>query len=352
MSDTNLLRLVDDIVAEVRPAAGAAGLQVIVADHQDLPTRVRLDEGAVRRSLLQALDFVIGALPVGTIRVRLSMEDEDRGLWRVSVECLEPADDGREAAGTFTMIVAPAPIRPDTPHRRVLVVDDSTQQRMLVRAYLADTAHSVIEAADGAEAIDRVRTDGFDVVFMDLQMPGMNGVDAIRALRTHEAGTDRPPARIIALTALGASDDVTEAEEAGADECLAKPLSRDAVLAMVDAPFASPAALEVVEALNEPSDATAPVPDLPDGLTPGQLLDLALYQLHTILASPDGTQVERFRLFGQSLGAAADPAGLHEVAALAQRLANAATNRDLRQAQTAARTLQAWITRVERASAL
>lgn len=340
MSDTNLQRLVDEVVAEVRPAAGAAGLQVVVAGHDEWPTRARLDEPAVRRSLSQALDFVIGALPVGTITVRLDPENEDRGLWKLSVGSLDPADDGREASSAFTFILTPAPVRSDTPSRRVLVVDDSTQQRMLVRAYLADTTHTVVDLSSGIEAIDRSHTERFDVILMDLQMPGMSGADAIRALRNQEASTGRVPARIIALTALGASDDVTEAEDAGADECLAKPLSRDAVLALVDA--AEP----------PPAEVAPPEPDLPANLSASQLLDLALYQLQAMLGSPDGTQPERFRLFAYGLATAAAPAGLREVAALAERLETAAAQGDLRRAQTAARTLQAWITRVERASAM
>lgn len=104
---------------------------------------------------------------------------------------------------------------------RVLVVDDDELLRQMVRGMLAPH-HDVILAASGAEALECAARDAFDVVLLDVMMPGMDGLETCRALR------ERSPSYlgILFLTALDQQDDRRAGLEAGADDYLVKPVRR------------------------------------------------------------------------------------------------------------------------------
>jgi len=108
---------------------------------------------------------------------------------------------------------------------RVLVVDDDLTVREVVVSYLRAGGHTVVEAADGTLALKEMRESPADLVVLDLMMPGIDGLEVCRRLRTIG---DVP---IIMLTALGAEDDRVVGLEAGADDYVTKPFSpRELVL--------------------------------------------------------------------------------------------------------------------------
>jgi len=336
----NLPHLIIEVIAEVQPAADAKGVHVAATNLAAMPRWVEADEAALRRILLNTLDLVVGAATDGTVVLRLDEHDAERDRW-ICVIAWRGDDDAviEEVTSAFVMTLPRGLGSKSDRPLDVLVVDDSAQHRSVVSAYLSNSPHTVIECEGGAEAVAQVRTHTFDVVLMDLQMPGMNGLAAIEAIRELETTHGRPPVYIVALTAMGASDDVSEAEEAGANDCLAKPLSRSALFktlaAMPQAPAptvtSAPAPVEVIE------------PATPSDLSPAQLLAVARHQLGAILATAPGTQVERLRLLGQHLKSTAADTGLADIAHLATALEDAGTGGSLKDTQTAARTLQAWI---------
>jgi CheY-like chemotaxis protein len=116
--------------------------------------------------------------------------------------------------------------------RGVLVVDDDPFIRKLIATTLEDVADGDLhEAADGAEALDvalRVRPS---LVFLDVDMPNLNGIDACRRLREHAATRETT---IVMLTAAHGDNVEREAEEAGADLFLTKPFSPLELLRLVD----------------------------------------------------------------------------------------------------------------------
>jgi CheY-like chemotaxis protein len=107
---------------------------------------------------------------------------------------------------------------------RILVVEDVPSQQKLLVKILTKSGHSVATADSGREAIDHVEREPFDIVLMDVQMPGMNGLDAIRAIRLHEKYTGEHVA-IVAVTAHVLSSDVEQCYDAGADAFLPKPIN-------------------------------------------------------------------------------------------------------------------------------
>ncbi len=116
--------------------------------------------------------------------------------------------------------------------RGVLIVDDDPFIRKLIATTLEDVAEfDLHEAADGVEAIDVATRERPTLVFLDVDMPQLDGIDACRRLRDH-AGTSA--ATIVMLTAAHGDSVEREAEEAGADLFLTKPFSPLDLLRLVD----------------------------------------------------------------------------------------------------------------------
>ncbi len=115
----------------------------------------------------------------------------------------------------------------------ILVADDSQDNVMLIRAYLKKTPHLLEIAENGAIAVERFKTGHFDLVFMDVQMPVMDGYTATRAIREWEREYDYPPVPIIALTANALREDEQRSLNAGCTGHLTKPIRKGMFLAVV-----------------------------------------------------------------------------------------------------------------------
>lgn len=100
----------------------------------------------------------------------------------------------------------------------ILVVDDDTRLRRLLKKYLTENGFRVLEAPSADEARELIQTIQFDLIVMDVMMPGTNGQDMVRELRTEHNKTP-----VLMLTAMGDVDDRISGLEAGADDYLTKP---------------------------------------------------------------------------------------------------------------------------------
>jgi signal transduction histidine kinase/DNA-binding response OmpR family regulator len=114
----------------------------------------------------------------------------------------------------------------------VLVVDDVLANRQIADAMLRSAGHRVTLAEDGATALLALGRDRFDVVLMDLQMPGMDGFETTRRIRAMTQPACEVP--VIALTASVLPDQIEAARRAGMDGHLGKPLDRSALLALLN----------------------------------------------------------------------------------------------------------------------
>jgi DNA-binding response OmpR family regulator len=114
----------------------------------------------------------------------------------------------------------------------ILVVEDEQAIRDLLRLHL-DLAHfDVREAADGRRGLDLARAERFDVIILDVMLPGLDGVTLCRALRLEGASRDAP---ILMLTARDTESDKVLGLESGADDYVAKPFGIRELLARVEA---------------------------------------------------------------------------------------------------------------------
>ena len=115
----------------------------------------------------------------------------------------------------------------------ILVVDDSEDNRFLVSQYLKNSGCPLDFAENGQIAVDKLCAGSYDLVFMDLQMPVMDGYEATRRIRAWEREHGRPPIPILALTASALESEGNRAIEAGCTEWIRKPVRLAAFRAVV-----------------------------------------------------------------------------------------------------------------------
>ncbi|OSM06240.1 hybrid sensor histidine kinase/response regulator [Magnetofaba australis] len=130
--------------------------------------------------------------------------------------------------------------RPRTDHgashtpRRVLVADDSPDNQKLIRAYLAKSAHSFDIVGNGREVIEMWRRNAYDIIFMDVQMPEMDGLSAAKRIRQQEREMDQAPIPIVALTAHAMREDEAKSLAAGCDFHVTKPIKKARLLNIIE----------------------------------------------------------------------------------------------------------------------
>jgi two-component system KDP operon response regulator KdpE len=115
------------------------------------------------------------------------------------------------------------------PTGKILVVDDEPQIRRVMRTTLAPQGYEVYDARSGEEALEAVRQRRFDLILLDVNMPGMGGLDTCREIR---AASD---VAIVMLTVRNAEADKVAALDAGADDYVTKPFSMPELLARIRA---------------------------------------------------------------------------------------------------------------------
>jgi len=115
---------------------------------------------------------------------------------------------------------------------RVLVADDHPTNRKVVELMLADVA-DIVSVENGLEAVEMYGLSPPDLVLMDMQMPVMDGLEAVRRIRALEAASGAPRAPIIMLTANARPEHVRASREAGADVHLQKPITTAALFAAI-----------------------------------------------------------------------------------------------------------------------
>jgi DNA-binding response OmpR family regulator len=108
---------------------------------------------------------------------------------------------------------------------RVLVLEDDVKMARLLKKGLEEETHSVVISTNGTDGLDLARTDSFDVIVLDVMLPGVNGFEFARRLRQSNIRTP-----ILMLTARDAVPDVVKALNLGADDYLTKPFDFDVII--------------------------------------------------------------------------------------------------------------------------
>ncbi|MBW2453588.1 MAG: response regulator [Deltaproteobacteria bacterium] len=163
-----------------------------------------------------------------------------------------PPPDRSEPDGSPEAAATPAPAKPvvaDEPDpASLLVVDDSELNREVLAQQLRERGYQVEVAASGAAALARVDRGGFDLILLDVMMPGLSGLEVLKILRQQHAPADLP---VIMVTARDGAEDVVEALEAGANDFVTKATDLSVAQARVETQLALKRSKDDVEALNQ-----------------------------------------------------------------------------------------------------
>ena len=111
---------------------------------------------------------------------------------------------------------------------KIMVVDDAAFMRMKTAKLLSENGYEVVQASNGAEAVETYKTEKPDAVLLDITMPDMDGLTALKHLMQMD-----PKARVAMVTAMGQQTIVVDALKAGAKDFVVKPFQADRVLAAV-----------------------------------------------------------------------------------------------------------------------
>ncbi|TXN46567.1 PAS domain S-box protein [Methylobacterium sp. WL7] len=288
-----LSSLLDACTAIVRGQAEAKGLQIRTNLAGDLPEWVLGDEGRIRQILLNLLNNAVKFTKAGAVTLDVTSEGDDptgrrlrlrvtdtgigipeekrRRLFQrfsqvdgsigrdyggtglglaISKRLVElmggeigvASDTGRGSSFWFQVrlplaeapdgyVASPAAVIARR-KGRLLLVDDSPINLELAKAVLTGEGHEVEVVGDGAAAVAAVAAGGFDLVLMDVQMPGMDGMSATRAIRHSKLPTATIP--IIAMTANVLPEQVRAFRDAGMDDHVGKPFERRALFETIE----------------------------------------------------------------------------------------------------------------------
>ncbi|HWP36963.1 MAG TPA: type II/IV secretion system protein [Gemmatimonadales bacterium] len=138
----------------------------------------------------------------------------------------------RPILGEFELLVPAEPARTETASARVLLVDDEDMLRRVMRDLLERDGYTVVEAADGVEALDQVDRHAPDIIVLDLNLPGLDGYGVLSHLRSRPATSNIP---VVVLTARGDEESEVRVFEMGADDFLSKPFRARALSARLAA---------------------------------------------------------------------------------------------------------------------
>ncbi len=151
------------------------------------------------------------------IATAMDTRGKDEGGWRK-----EEGKSEEGSAASSSLLLHPSSFRPARSLRVLLAEDNIVNQRVVLRL-LQKEGHEVVVAGTGLEAVRAWEREPFDLVFMDVQMPELDGLEATGVIRAREPGT-RPRVPIVAMTAHALKGDRERCLEAGMDDYLAKPV--------------------------------------------------------------------------------------------------------------------------------
>ncbi|MDD4004189.1 MAG: ATP-binding protein [Elusimicrobiaceae bacterium] len=204
----------------------------------DTGTGIPLEKQSLLFGKFSQLHGNCGKLYGGT-GLGLNLSQQFARLMRGSIYAHSRENEGSRFWLEIPLFAAPASPAAETPapenehsgrKLKILIVEDSRDNIMIIRAFLKKQSHTLTECYNGKEAVEAFRRERFDLILMDIQMPVMDGYTATRLIREHEQEGNLPRTPIVVLSAYSTSEEQQRALELGCDRYLTKPLTRTGVL--------------------------------------------------------------------------------------------------------------------------
>lgn len=184
------------------------------------------------------------------------------------------------------------------PARTILAVDDSRTNLNAISQQLAKHGFLVVLCESGGEALSLIAARGFDLVLLDLVMPGMSGLSVLREIRGGRETADLP---VIVITGRNDPQTTVEALNAGADDHVAKPFTFDVLAARIDRVLARTRRIAELKRSNAVLDARIAARAMELGETRAQLAEIRADRLR-LIASLQAFK-DRFGAFSETSGA-------------------------------------------------
>jgi adenylate cyclase len=195
----------------------------------------------LRKIHLAAQRFL--ALIDDLVKVSSMMKPSESGL---DPQASDTSAMSQEGMTGVRPLVAAETDTEQTDHGSLLVVDDQEINRDMLSRRLERRGYSVAVAEDGRQALEMITTQKFDVVLLDIMMPGISGLEVLRILRERRSAADLP---VIMATAKDQSSDVVEALQLGANDYVTKPLDFPVVLARIQTQLSLKRAMDEIQRL-------------------------------------------------------------------------------------------------------
>jgi two-component system sensor histidine kinase/response regulator len=198
-----------ETAAEIRRIAGGLPIVMLTSDSQPGDTARRVEAGLSGYAVKPVARAQMLRLVCDAMGTREGPELHPAGsVGRKGTEAVKPA--------------------------RILVVEDSPDNRLLVQVYMKGSSHQLTFEENGKAAVERFAASDFDLILMDVQMPVMDGLAATRAIRALERDRGAPSIPIIALTANASMQDIERSGNAGCNAHLSKPISKLELLSAIE----------------------------------------------------------------------------------------------------------------------
>ena len=263
-----------------------------------------------------------------------------------------PGEGSNEGAIQIAQTASTADYGASRSGLRILLVDDSEDNRTLVQAYLKDCDCDISTAENGMDAVEKFVSIRPDIVFMDVQMPVMDGHAATRAIREWERERGAAATPIIALTAHALKEDAQRSIDAGCNGHITKPLKRERLMEVINEFTAGP---DIPVQDDQPSSVAADPatkrerisidPDIRD-LIPG-FLENRQRDITAISTAIEDKDFEGISLLGHSMKGSGGGYGFQKITDLGRSLEDAAHAENSRELRELVEELAAYLENVE-----
>ncbi len=247
------------------------------------------------------------------------------------------AADGRPAQTGPAAAAPPSSAPAGQQAFHILLVEDSADNRLLVEAFLKKTLYKLDMAENGEIAVEKFRTNRYDLILMDMQMPVMDGYQATQTIREWERRHGLAHTPVVALTAYAQPEDTARMRDFGCDAQLTKPIKKKVLLQAIEQ-FARGAAKRKKEAVTIDSDLKELIPGF---------LHKRQEDIQAIRTAADAGDYESIRIIGHTLKGIGGGYGFERVTMLGAAIEQAAKSHDSHKIRELALQLQEYLELIE-----